>query len=334
MGNQRFRLSDMIPSAWFHKLKGIARTRSRTTNLPSLKKHTLASSASTITTPSSPSSSTAAPAAIQTPILSHQRKSNYFARDLAVSPKSSDIHFLAEPPRKSSKQRRSTTGRNRAAISRPSPKIVTYTASAAYCGCHAAMEPTSTKPADSTSEDYQNSPLGSSSEHEDNKPSNAKFGGLDTVSDLALPPITTKGNKFEESTEKDKKKKKKILAKLGEEKAHESLSARRLSVSSPGVRLRTNSPRIASRKLQGQYGLKGGQRRPSESFAVVKSSADPQRDFRESMVEMILENNIRASKDLEDLLASYLQLNSDEYHELIIKVFKQIWFDLAAIKLK
>ncbi|XP_052173378.1 transcription repressor OFP1-like [Diospyros lotus] len=333
MGNQRFRLSDMIPSAWFHKLKGIARTGSRTTNLASMKKHSLVSSASTITTPSSSSSSTAAPAAIQTSILSHQRKSNYFARDLAVSPKSSDIHFLVEPPRKSSKQRRSTVGRTRATISRPSTKIVTSAASAAYCGCHAAMEPTSTKPADSTSEDYQNSPLDSSSEHEDNKPSNAKFGGLDTVSDLALPPITTKGNKLEESTEKDKKKKK-ILAKLGEEKAHESLSARRLSVSSPGVRLRTNSPRIASRKLQGQYGLKGGQRRPSESFAVVKSSADPQRDFRESMVEMILENNIRASKDLEDLLASYLQLNSDEYHELIIKVFKQIWFDLAAIRLK
>jgi uncharacterized protein (TIGR01568 family) len=69
-------------------------------------------------------------------------------------------------------------------------------------------------------------------------------------------------------------------------------------------------------------------------LAVVKSSFDPQKDFRESMVEMIVENNIKASKDLEDLLACYLSLNSDEYHDLIIKVFKQIWFDLTDIKLK
>lgn len=67
---------------------------------------------------------------------------------------------------------------------------------------------------------------------------------------------------------------------------------------------------------------------------MVKSSVDPRRDFRESMVEMIVENNMRTSKDLEDLLACYLQLNSDEYHEMIIKVFKQIWFDLANVKLK
>jgi len=51
-------------------------------------------------------------------------------------------------------------------------------------------------------------------------------------------------------------------------------------------------------------------------------------------VEMILENNLRASKDLEDLLACYLQLNADEYHELIVEVFKQIWFDIAGVKVK
>uniref|UniRef100_A0A2P2NGJ6 Transcription repressor n=1 Tax=Rhizophora mucronata TaxID=61149 RepID=A0A2P2NGJ6_RHIMU len=72
----------------------------------------------------------------------------------------------------------------------------------------------------------------------------------------------------------------------------------------------------------------------SDSLAIVKSSFDPQRDFRDSMVEMIVENNIKASKDLEDLLACYLSLNSDEYHDLIIKVFKQIWFDLTHIQLK
>ena len=62
---------------------------------------------------------------------------------------------------------------------------------------------------------------------------------------------------------------------------------------------------------------------------LVKKSADPQRDFRESMVEMIIENDIRGSKDLEELLACYLSLNSDEYHGLIVKVFEEIWFDLT-----
>lgn len=66
----------------------------------------------------------------------------------------------------------------------------------------------------------------------------------------------------------------------------------------------------------------------STSFAVVKSSVDPQRDFRESMVEMILENNIRASKDFEHLLACYLSLNSKECHNLIIKAFEQTWYDM------
>lgn len=104
-----------------------------------------------------------------------------------------------------------------------------------------------------------------------------------------------------------------------------------------GVKLRTNSPRIANKRIlnQGRKSLwssrgKGrGRRSVLESLAVVKSSKDPQRDFRASMVEMIVENQICGSKDLEDLLACYLCLNSNEYHELIIGVFKQIWFDLV-----
>lgn len=65
-----------------------------------------------------------------------------------------------------------------------------------------------------------------------------------------------------------------------------------------------------------------------ESFAVVKSSFDPQQDFRDSMVEMIMERRINKAEELEELLACYLTLNSDQYHDLIIKVFRQVWFDL------
>ncbi|KAI4318952.1 hypothetical protein MLD38_032604 [Melastoma candidum] len=113
-----------------------------------------------------------------------------------------------------------------------------------------------------------------------------------------------------------------------------------------GMRLRVNSPKLATRKLnqarlQGRKGASppasshpGKNLHPkarksgiSEGIAVVKSSVDPWKDFGESMVEMIVENDIRESKDLEELLACYLMLNSDSYHDLIIGVFKQIWSD-------
>ncbi|XP_071721197.1 transcription repressor OFP1-like [Rutidosis leptorrhynchoides] len=97
------------------------------------------------------------------------------------------------------------------------------------------------------------------------------------------------------------------------------------------------SPRIGNRvKVHGIHGGRksyGSRRSLSESMAVVKTSVDPGKDFKESMVEMILENNMKSSKDLEDLLACYLSLNSNEYHDLIIKVFKQIWFESTNITL-
>lgn len=66
-----------------------------------------------------------------------------------------------------------------------------------------------------------------------------------------------------------------------------------------------------------------------ESFAVVKYSYDPQKDFKDSMVEMIMEKKIREPEELEELLACYLTLNSDEYHDVIIKVFRQVWLELG-----
>ena len=93
--------------------------------------------------------------------------------------------------------------------------------------------------------------------------------------------------------------------------------------------------RLASRKIQSfaRKSLSSKNKNLPGSFAVVKSSFDPERDFRDSVVEMIVENNIRASKDLEELLACYLSLNSNEYHDLIVKAFEQIWFDMADLRL-
>ncbi|XP_047949357.1 transcription repressor OFP2-like [Salvia hispanica] len=66
-----------------------------------------------------------------------------------------------------------------------------------------------------------------------------------------------------------------------------------------------------------------------DGFAVVKRSLDPHRDFKDSMIDMIREKGIGHPDDLEELLACYLTYNSDEYHGLIISVFRQVWVQLG-----
>jgi len=66
-----------------------------------------------------------------------------------------------------------------------------------------------------------------------------------------------------------------------------------------------------------------------DSFAVVKCSLDPQQDFRDSMIEMIKEKEISQPEEMEELLACYLSLNSNEYHDIIIKAFRQVWLCMS-----
>ncbi|EYU28123.1 hypothetical protein MIMGU_mgv1a025991mg [Erythranthe guttata] len=73
----------------------------------------------------------------------------------------------------------------------------------------------------------------------------------------------------------------------------------------------------------------GDSRTVFDSCAVRKCSFNPQQDFRESMVEMIVEKRIQRPEELEELLVSYLTLNSDVYHNLIIKVFQQVWLEIS-----
>lgn len=60
-------------------------------------------------------------------------------------------------------------------------------------------------------------------------------------------------------------------------------------------------------------------------FAVVKRSIDPYKDFRNSMVEMILERRIKGADDMRRLLESYLELNSPEHHPTIVSAFADVW---------
>ncbi|KAG0564058.1 hypothetical protein KC19_8G079800 [Ceratodon purpureus] len=66
-----------------------------------------------------------------------------------------------------------------------------------------------------------------------------------------------------------------------------------------------------------------------ESVAVVvESSYDPYGDFRESMIDMIVDQNIQQTTDLEELLQCYLALNEPDYHQVIIEVFSDVWHEL------
>ncbi|KAF5810835.1 putative transcription factor OFP family [Helianthus annuus] len=117
--------------------------------------------------------------------------------------------------------------------------------------------------------------------------------------------------------------------------------------SKPGCKVNACTPRTLARvecrikaledmkktrvKMNKEREIKDAFRAYADSFAVLKRSFDPQQDFRESMMEMIMENGIRRREELEELLACYLTLNCDEYHNLIVKVFKDVWLELNQV---
>ncbi|XP_070057848.1 transcription repressor OFP7-like [Nicotiana tomentosiformis] len=66
----------------------------------------------------------------------------------------------------------------------------------------------------------------------------------------------------------------------------------------------------------------------NESFAIVKKSADPYEDFKNSMKEMIVEKQMFEAEDLEQLLLCFLSLNSRQHHAIIVEAFTEIWEEL------
>lgn len=300
----------MIPNAWFFKLKDMS-------SKPPSKPHSLSSKPKKhrLPPPSSPPSS-ATKAAVSPP-NPEPRKSYHFTRELALElPEYPPL----SPPRKSKSSSKSSRKNNNSQnVSNPlSPKSTKSTrknhhqlslSSSASTTCTCRTSTTTTNDSLSPPQEPEK-PNSFDIVIDVSKPYKVK--GFD----LELPRIVTK------PTEPTKPTKVSLNS-----KDHQKVStpSRRFSGSSPaGVRLKINSPRIMARK-QGQNGNSGRRsvsscskrRSISESFAVVKSSRDPQKDFRESMVEMIVQNNLMASKDLEDLLACYLSLNSEDRKSVV-----------------
>ncbi|KAI5674420.1 hypothetical protein M9H77_14784 [Catharanthus roseus] len=88
----------------------------------------------------------------------------------------------------------------------------------------------------------------------------------------------------------------------------------------------TESDIKSLRAVQG-FGKIGG-----ESVAVEKDSDDPYLDFRQSMLQMILEKEIYSKNDLKELLNCFLQLNSPHYHGIIVRAFTEIWNGVFSVK--
>ncbi|KFK34498.1 hypothetical protein AALP_AA5G153400 [Arabis alpina] len=66
------------------------------------------------------------------------------------------------------------------------------------------------------------------------------------------------------------------------------------------------------------------------AVAVEKDSDDPYLDFRQSMLQMILENQIYSKDDLRELLQCFLSLNSHYHHGVIVRAFSEIWQDVSS----
>ncbi|KAF8086510.1 hypothetical protein N665_0622s0006 [Sinapis alba] len=309
MGNHKFKISDMIPSAWFHKLKDMTK-QSKPKNKPF----------------SCSSSNTCNKKKLPTDSVPHHSSASHFSNSLvAKSPHHNSPRNSIHTKRRMSKRK---------TLYKPSLKPNTPPfASAGFNKSKINGQDSShcPFPALERSPEYFVYSFYEEKDDEFVDHSNFKIKTNNKACCPARNP-TKKPLKPHLSVKINKEKEEDGDECISEKKYQKQVSSGRKS--SAGINLR----RVSSPRIQ----LSGTRRRSTsrseskqavlESFAVMKRSVDPKKDFRESMVEMIEENNIRASKDLEDLLTCYLSLNPKEYHDLIIQVFEQIWRQLTKTK--
>ncbi|KAF8095305.1 hypothetical protein N665_0337s0013 [Sinapis alba] len=310
MGNYKFKISDMIPNAWLHKLKDMTKQ--------SKPKHKPSSNTCSKKKPSSDS-------------LPHHFSTFRFSNSLVPN----SPH--RNSPRNSLHTKRMS---KRKTLYKPSLKPITPPFNKSKINgqdfSHGLF------PALESSPEYFVYSFYGKEDDEFVDPSNFKM-------DTKEKAFTKYKVKESDSTKKacpasnitKKPLKPHLSVKINKEKEYDECRAEKRyqnqvssgRKSSSGINLRrVTSPRIQLSGTRRSTSRSESKQVVLESFAVVKRSVDPKRDFRESMVEMIEENNIRASKDLEDLLACYLSLNPKEYHDLIIHVFEHIWRQLTKTK--
>ncbi|CAE6247446.1 unnamed protein product [Arabidopsis arenosa] len=290
MGAHKFRFSDIMPHSWIYKLKGMSRS--------SRKHH-----------PSSPKHLSSTDASSSRKLRDPLRRLSSTAHHPQAS---------ISPPKYSSFKRKM----KRKTVYKPSPRLKLSTSSSLN---HRSKSSSS---ANATSD----SAVGSSLDRV-SSPSDQNFGfyhdpephsSIDIKDDRSVrklddvskdPSISPNLSPLRVETAKEPPFEMMTQQKLKKPKARCS-----------GIKIRANSPKIARKKIKERTSPVS---KNVKSFAIVLSSVDPEKDFRESMVEMIMENKMREQKDLEDLLACYLSLNSSEYHDVIIKAFEKTWLHLT-----
>ncbi|KAI3770914.1 hypothetical protein L6452_02062 [Arctium lappa] len=313
MGNQRFSLSHMIPNAWFYRLRDMNTAAHNKKPLPSTysstPNHTKYSFCYTprvdrYYTSSTPTSNTNT---INNPAVSIYTRpaelTHSHDQDLFLSPTSFESPFsdstrsLDRPPSTS-------------------------------CSCGVMISSSTTH--DVVIEKSYTKRIQDSS-------------GYELIQEIELqkpPPILTKSNK-DALTVVEKKEETSSQSSISIKIVKESISKKaenpeRKPVS--GVKIRSNSsttPAVCKRIVDANNDhkrQKNSKNNLSSSCCIVKSSFDPHKDFKESIMKMIVEDDIWASKDFEKLLASYLSLNSNEYHDMIIKAFEEIWFTFEFVE--
>ncbi|KAG2308616.1 hypothetical protein Bca52824_028364 [Brassica carinata] len=303
MGKYKFKISDMISNAWFHKLKDMTK-QSKPKSKP------ISPSSSNTYNKKSPCSYS----------LTHQSPSSHFSISLvANSPHPNS-------PRNSLHKKRMS---ERKTLYKPSLKPITPFTAAGFNKSKANRQDSSHCAFYQEEDDGFVDPSNFKIDTKNKPFTKYKVKESDSI-EKACPASkqTKKPIKSHLSVKIKKEKQQEDEACRAEKKYQKQVSSGRNS--SAGINLRrVNSPRIQLSGRRRSTSRSESRKVVVESYAVMKRSVDPEKDFRESMVEMIEENNIRASKDLEDLLACYLSLNAKEYHDLIIQVFEQIWRQLT-----
>lgn len=309
----RFKLSDLMPNSLFYKLKdmrGRGKKEGRGSRKPAAHQNSMDKSQIPITEPfKSMSNQRRSPPSPPTQPYATNRPSYYIpsrdrAEKLTLSPinhKAIDTSFPLDSPKKTNKKHKEKPLNSSSnPFSSSSPVFTCMNPSSLALSSRPF---TGHRRLHGLGEDFKDDEFIASSDYSPNPP---------------LRPVLTKPR---------------LLAGRKQSPKPGSLisngSARRSPSGSLPIKMRIKSPKLAKKMAQ-QPKKKG----LAESFVVVKSSSDPQREFRESMMEMIVENNLCSLKELEELLACYLSLNSGEYHDLIVKVFKQIWLDLTELLLQ
>ncbi|CAF2333344.1 unnamed protein product [Brassica napus] len=332
MGTHKFRFSDIMPPSWLYKLKGMSRSSRK--HLPSSPKHLstdASSSRNTLRLSSSPYHPQGSSSPPKSPFKRKLKRKTVYKPSSRL--KLSSSSFNPHVPLTTSRNHRSKPTSPNEIILEPSLTSSRNHRSKSFSANAIIVEPSLTSSRDhrskpSSANAVSDSTVGSSSDPLSSSPSEQDY--LESHSVDVKNNHSVKKHVSEDPLVSDNSSP--VLAETMKKPHFEIKTQQKLKkpkAGSTGIRIRAHSPRIARKKTKGRTSPQPMKKETAESFAIVLTSVDPERDFRESMVEMIVENKMKEQKDLEDLLACYLSLNSSEYHDTIIKAFEKTWFHLT-----